>query len=103
MRNNATTSPADKVPSAVELLREIDRFIRDSSFGVDYEVNGYAAMVEKVLQRAERRKAAKLMPPRPDQLSFHLGKALEAMKASDPYTAAFIDQMENILNVGRHQ
>jgi hypothetical protein len=94
MSTAITTTPAKTRISTLEALRQLDSFIRSSEIARDYEHGTFAAVVADVIKRAELRKASKGIMPRADQISMYLNSALDAMKASDPWMASFIENLE---------
>jgi hypothetical protein len=97
MSTALSTTPATKRLSTLETLRILDAFVRDSDIGRDYGDDTLSGVVADVIKRAERRKASKEIMPREDQISMHLHGAIEAMKASDPWMASLIENMEETL------
>jgi hypothetical protein len=92
-----TTTPATKRLSTLEALRILDSFVRDSEIGRGYADDTLSGVVADVIKRAERRKASKDIMPREDQISMHLHCAIDAMKASDPWMASLIENIEETL------
>jgi hypothetical protein len=97
MSTAITTAPAKKHISTLEALRSLDSFVRESAIGRGYAADTLSGVVVDVIKRAERRKASKEILPREDQISMHLHAAIDAMKASDPWIASLIDNMEETL------
>ena len=96
-------SSARKLPSTLDALKQLDGFIRNSVVGVEYVNEGLGSVVDGVIERAMRRNPSKHVGPRHDQLAFHLGQALECMKANDPSIVPYIEQMEKAFPRVTHQ
>lgn len=97
MPTTIATPPAQHQISTLEALQLLDSFVRASDVGQAYAKDACSVVVADVIERAERCKARNDRPAQENEISMHLSAALDAMKASDPWLAANIEDFEETM------